>query len=315
MSARHAVRSDAQPQSGRRWRVGVYTVCTPHLSPAEVVEQVAHSPVLAGVEWRVTDEPWSGPPDEPVSFLGRNAATLTACEDAADEAARLAGAAGVATIAWNPYLRVGDLDGVERHASLAARAGAGGLRLRAAEYMSGEPVDQVLRDSRRFVARAGEICARHGVRVLVEMHQRTVCASASAARRLVDGLPPEQVGVIYDIGNTVIEGYEDPRVATAALGPHLAHVHLKNAAWERTSAGAWRSRWVPLDEGQVDAPAFLDHLDNIGYAGWVSLEDLSTHRPPAQTLRHNEALLTAWLTHNTVTPPDAQRSDTPGRST
>ena len=50
----------------------------------------------------------------------------------------------------------------------------------------------------------------------------------------------------------------------------------------------------------VDVPGFLDLLAETGYAGWVSLEDLSTERDPLATLRHNAEVLSAigapgWL--------------------
>ncbi|GIX08239.1 MAG: hypothetical protein KatS3mg115_2642 [Candidatus Poribacteria bacterium] len=44
---------------------------------------------------------------------------------------------------------------------------------------------------------------------------------------------PEQVGVIHDAGNMVHEGFENYQMGCELLGPYLAHVHVKNAAWVR----------------------------------------------------------------------------------
>jgi hypothetical protein len=43
------------------------------------------------------------------------------------------------------------------------------------------------------------------------------------------------------------EGFEDRRIGAELLGPYLAHVHLKNAAFERPEeGGVWKSRWALL---------------------------------------------------------------------
>jgi sugar phosphate isomerase/epimerase len=140
-----------------------------------------------------------------------------------------------------------------------------------------------------FLDAAQDRAARRGVRIAVELHQNTIFPSASLAHRAVAHFDPARVGVIYDVGNLVVEGYEDRRIATELLGPYLHHVHLKNAAF--SPAGG--PRWSPLDDGAVDVAAVLGHLREIGYRGWVSLEDLSTERDPLSTLRHNAQVLAA----------------------
>jgi sugar phosphate isomerase/epimerase len=135
------------------------------------------------------------------------------------------------------------------------------------------------------------------VRIAVELHQNTIFPSASLAHRAVARFDPAHVGVIYDVGNLVVEGYEDHRIATELLGPHLHHVHLKNAAVSPVDGpGPLRRhlpRWSPLDDGAADVAGVLGHLREIGYSGWVSLEDLSTERDPLSTLRHNAHVLAA----------------------
>jgi len=124
------------------------------------------------------------------------------------------------------------------------------------------------------------------------LHHRTIVASASAALRLVDGLDPAHVGVIHDIGNLVIEGFEDPRYAFELLGPYLAHVHVKNVAWHRTGtrpdgSARWIEEWAPLREGQADLGAYLAALTGHGYDGWVTVEDFSTVVPLEQRTQDN----------------------------
>jgi sugar phosphate isomerase/epimerase len=111
----------------------------------------------------------------------------------------------------------------------------------------------------------------------------------------VSRFDPVVIGVIYDVGNLVWEGYEDHQLGLQILGSYLHHVHLKNAAPAPSSPAAttWQYLWSPLDQGLVPVPRVLDLLRRTGYSGWISLEDLSTKRDPLGTLRHNAAVLAA----------------------
>ncbi|MER5325820.1 sugar phosphate isomerase/epimerase family protein [Streptosporangium roseum] len=136
------------------------------------------------------------------------------------------------------------------------------------------------------------LAGRYGVRALLEMHQRTICPSAALAMRVVGHLSPELVGVIYDPGNAVVEGFEEPEMALQILGEHLAHVHIKNVAFERPGdGGPWRHRWTPMDDGILDVPRILGLLDGAGYRDWVSVEDFSADRSSAEALAFNAAYL------------------------
>jgi sugar phosphate isomerase/epimerase len=112
----------------------------------------------------------------------------------------------------------------------------------------------------------------------------------------LDGLDPANVGVIHDIGNLVIEGYEDPAAGFEILGPYLGHVHVKNVAWRRVGtrddgSPEWRAEWAPMRDGQADIPAYLAALRVHGYDGWVTVEDFSTTRPLAERTADNLAYL------------------------
>jgi sugar phosphate isomerase/epimerase len=120
------------------------------------------------------------------------------------------------------------------------------------------------------------------VKALVEIHHGTICPSASLAHRLVSSFDPELVGMIFDPGNMAQEGFEDYRIGAELLGPHLAHVHLKNAAFERPKGpGIWKPRWAPLEDGVVDFGLLFEALDALDYSGWLVIEDFSG-APPEQ---------------------------------
>ena len=116
--------------------------------------------------------------------------------------------------------------------------------------------------------------------------------SAWAARRLVEGLDPAYVGVIHDIGNLVIEGWEEPAYGLDLLGEYLAHVHVKNCAFHLAGVDGdgtlrWEPKWVPLREGRANLPELFRALFSAGYDGWITDEDFSTLVPLAERTSGN----------------------------
>ncbi|WP_283498895.1 sugar phosphate isomerase/epimerase family protein [Cryobacterium sp. PH29-G1] len=267
-------------------KFSVYTLSLPTHTPAAGAQLVSRLG-FGAIEWRYA--PLS---TGTVSFTGNNRCTIDPAHDTPATVRALGAASSLETVGLAPYLEVGDIDGFERVARFAAEAGVSGIRLRSPS-VDDRGFATLFAEGRAYFEQVERVSLRYGVRGLLEMHQRSLCASATMAERLVHGLDPAAIGVIYDVGNLVVEGYEDPRVGLGVLGPYLAHVHLKNAAW-RSVAGEWEYYWAPLDAGMLDIRSFLQLLETTGYAGWVSLEDLSTDRPCDETLAHNARLLREW---------------------
>jgi sugar phosphate isomerase/epimerase len=147
--------------------------------------------------------------------------------------------------------------------------------------------------ARDGAARAAKLAAARGVTVLVEMSPGTIAPSTSQARALVDGFPPERLSVLYDPGNTVIEGHIEPKLAVAELGPYLRHVHVKNIAWRRVE-GAWSWRHADLDTGLLDWRVVLTALRHAGYRGRLSLDHLGG-KPTLALLRREVEFLRGLL--------------------
>jgi sugar phosphate isomerase/epimerase len=269
-------------------RLGICSVSLFDRTPGQAIA-TAVAAGYAGIEWRVTDEGAGSGTDR----FADNRCTL-APDEVAGAVERCA-AAGLAVIGLDTYVDSGDRDGAERALALAAATGVPWMRFRA-PWRDGTPFREAFRAAAAFVADLERRALANGVRALLELHQRTICPSASLAHRLVGGTDPAAVGVLYDAGNLVFEGYEDHRLALELLGPHLAGVHLKNAAFDRpVGGGAWQPRWSPLDDGVVDVPGLLAALDGVGFAGWISLEDFSDERSTVDTAHHNAAVLDQLL--------------------
>jgi sugar phosphate isomerase/epimerase len=263
-------------------RYSYATVALPTLTPEEAVVHAAAAG-YRGLEWKVGEAPHARGSTAEAFLLG-NRCTLALDPADGARAARLCADAGLAVVGLTPYVQTGDLATLDRVLDVAVAAGAPQVRLQGPR--TGPRYHALFAQALGFLDEAQDRAARRGVRIVVELHQGTIFPSASLAHRLVAHFDPACVGVIYDVGNLVVEGYEDRRIATELLGPYLHHVHLKNAAVSPL-------RWSPLDDGAVDVAGVLGHLREIGYAGWVSLEDLSTERDPLSTLRHNAQVLAA----------------------
>lgn len=274
-------------------RFGYFTAATPDWTPEQVVTNLA-AQGWDGVEWRVTDDPGAAE----IGFWQGNRATwpLAGLEDNVAAMRDLTAAAGLAITGVGAYVQCADHGMVERVLAATAAMGATQVRVQVPGVAEGEDYRDVFAASREHWHWVAERAAHHGVKALLELHHRSITASASSALRLLDGLNPAHVGVIHDMGNLVIEGWERPLWAAQLLGPYLAHVHVKNAVHEVDHIGAdgtvhHTARMVAMRRGQADLRSYLADLAAAGYDGWVVCEDFSTDLPLEQRTADNLAYL------------------------
>lgn len=269
-------------------KLGVFTVMLPELTPEEAAKELKAAG-YDGVEWRVTDVPEARRGEAP-SFWGNNLCTFEPTVEEAERARALADKAGLAIPNLGTYIQVGDLKAVEVAMQFAQLVGSPQFRV-GVGALSGSYRDS-FEAARSFLAEVERLAQRHSVRALIEMHHRTICPSAALAHRLIESFDPGAIGVIFDPGNMVYEGFEDYRLGLELLGPYLAHVHVKNAAYDRpTGGGVWQARWAPLEDGVVDFAQFFAALKSIGYDGWLVVEDFSAVRGSREALHHNIAFI------------------------
>jgi sugar phosphate isomerase/epimerase len=141
---------------------------------------------------------------------------------------------------------------------------------------SREPYERLLSVARENWGALAPIAREYGVKALAEVHPKIVCHSPSAMRRMLDGIPPDSVGAILDPGNMTYEGWEDMHESVDILGPYLAHLHVKNGAWERSPGATppWRPIATALDDGIVDWFETCRELHRAGFVGYGVLEFL-----------------------------------------
>lgn len=276
-------------------KLSVFTVATPELTPDELAA-VAKEVGLDGIEWRYTEVPEAVKQDPP-SYWGNNLSTISPSGGAA-ELERFKAASerhGIRTISVTPYIQAGDLATTEQVLQAAKTLGASMIRLGVPRYDGTVPYAQLFELERAYLKDAAELCKQYGIKGLIEMHHLTISASASASRRLVDGLNPDHVGVLFDPGNCVFEGFEDNRMAIDILGPYLGHVHVKNAGWTKLETSditpvngieiaKWSCNWMSIEQGVVPWREIIGHLRNAGYNGYLGVEDFSKTFADSRTM-------------------------------
>jgi len=95
-----------------------------------------------------------------------------------------------------------------------------------------------------------------GVNLALEYVWNWFLVSPLEYRRFLDDIDCPQIGFYFDSGNMVIQGY--PEQWVKILGRHIKKVHIKD--FRRSDYS-----WPPLTEGDVDFPAVMAELRNIGY--------------------------------------------------
>jgi sugar phosphate isomerase/epimerase len=270
-------------------RYSYATVALPTLTPAEACSELGAAG-FTGIEWKVGTAPYAK--NSTVrDFLDGNLCTLDETLEAACLGADAARRAGLAVVGLAPYVAPGETAKLRLLIDMAVAAGAPQVRLQGPRPSAHTAsYAHLFEGFAELVASGAEYGRTRGVAIAVELHHHTIIPSVGLALPLLRRFPPGEVGVIYDVGNLVHEGYENHRIALELLGPYLRHVHLKNVQAFGSPDGHWGYRWAHLDNGLVNVPEVLGLLAEAGYQGWVSIEDLSW--PDArQGIRFNAAAL------------------------
>ena len=109
-----------------------------------------------------------------------------------------------------------------------------------------------------------DTCGENGVGLILETGQER-------PEHLAEFLSKnEDIYVNLDPANIILYGMGEPVPAVKTLAPWIRHLHIKDAKYA-AQPGTWGEE-VPWGEGQVDAPAFLKALDEIGFTGYGAVE-------------------------------------------
>ena len=131
------------------------------------------------------------------------------------------------------------------------------------------------------VNKVKEYAAQYKVEIGLENVWNKFLLSPLEMRGFIDAVDSEWVGSYLDIGNTLYCGY--PEHWINALGKRIKKVHFKDY---RVDAGGLHG-FVDLLAGDVNYPAVVEALKNVGYDGWVTAEMIPNYKYYTETIIYN----------------------------
>jgi sugar phosphate isomerase/epimerase len=277
-------------------KFSVFTVGTPDYNLKETVKKLKEYG-YDGVEWRVSSSLKSEPeviPSRDRWYWEYNKSTVDV-ESILEEAKSIRGICkneSIEICALATYLSTAETEKIEKVLKAAVIMNCPKIRVGIPAYDGKENYRTVFARVQDEIQALEALAKKYNVRINFEIHHGTIIPSASAAYRLVSKFDSRFIGIIYDGGNMVHEGFEQYKMGLELLGEYLDHVHIKNAAWSQkenllTGKLEWHGEWSPLSKGQVAFETLLSSLRSVGYEGYLSFEDFTNERTTDEKLKEN----------------------------
>lgn len=145
------------------------------------------------------------------------------------------------------------------------------------------PYDLVYERAKSAVGRLVPLAEKHRVAIGLENVWNKFLLSPLEMKSFIDGFGSEFVGAYFDVGNVLPTGY--PEQWIRILGRRIKKVHLKD--YRLAAAGV--SGFVDLLAGDVDWPAVIAALREVGYDDYLTAEMIPPYRHHPEALVHQTA--------------------------
>lgn len=167
----------------------------------------------------------------------------------------------------------------EAGAAFAAAIGAPSLTTHAG-FLPEHPGDPAFPAVVGALATVAQACQRQGIGFWFETGQETPIALV----RVIRALGMDHVGINLDPANLILYGKGNPVDAVGVFGGLVRGMHAKDGRYPTDPAQLGHE--TPLGEGQVDFPALLRALRQVGYSGCVTIErEITGEQQRADILR------------------------------
>jgi inosose dehydratase len=150
------------------------------------------------------------------------------------------------------------------------------------------------------VCQAAHIARGHGLQATFHPHAGTWVETRADLEELLERAPAPLVRLVLDVGHALYGGM-DPVEVVRAHPERIAYIHLKDVDGQVLDGvrrdevgfadGVRRRVFTELGRGMLDVPALLEALRDIGYAGWLMVEQDSTWLAPSESARTSRAYL------------------------
>jgi sugar phosphate isomerase/epimerase len=222
--------------------------------------------------WSVFTKPWAGLPGDE---LGRLVAGLgfAGAEIPVRDTAYVTPATAEAELPkFVAQLRAEGVEPISiasdlSESAFAACAEAGVPLIRIMAAVGDDGYAASVRRTRALLEEVAGFTEQYGVQVGVQPHHGRFVASSLGVLQLLEGLPRERFGVIWDAAHDVLAG-GDPAVTLPLVADRLAMVNLKNVIYSATDGKPW---FVQGSEGLADWPAIFRQLEGLNYSGPICL--------------------------------------------
>jgi sugar phosphate isomerase/epimerase len=121
------------------------------------------------------------------------------------------------------------------------------------------------------------------------LHLETGQEPADVLDTFLVAVARDNIGINFDPANMILYGIGEPLPALRHLGRWVRSVHCKDARWSDQPGVTWGTE-MPVGKGDVDFAAFLGVLDEIGYAGPLTIEREIPQEPARQKAEIGSAL-------------------------
>lgn len=171
----------------------------------------------------------------------------------------------------NPAVREAGLEGLKQSLSDAKRYGATSVLFVPAVVNKQISYADAWTRSQEVIRQALPLAEELQVSIAIENVWNSFHLSPLEAARYVDDFKSPWVGWHFDCGNICNYGFPDQWIRS--LGKRIAKIHIKEFSRKKADKeGKWAGFNVKLLEGDVDWPAVMKALDDIGYTGWAIAE-------------------------------------------
>jgi len=224
-------------------------------------------------------------PEEP-SFWGRHIADVSP-DNIVDRAGEIQAASkrsGIKVVALAPQALVHEEDLIDKLFAGALAIDPDDppmIRIGAPRHDRTQPYHAQFDEARSGFEKLASKAQDRGVKALYEIHVGTVAVSCSRTIELLKDLDPDHIGAIYDIPNMIRVGLEDSKMGMELLGPYMAHCHIGNATPVSNKPAregdldqvSWKWDFSDLRDGVADIPQIIQDMKDVGYEGYMSLEE------------------------------------------
>ncbi len=133
-------------------------------------------------------------------------------------------------------------------------------------FIPENPNDPVYKETVEAIREVASYCQRNGQMFRYETGQETPITLLRAVKDV--GL--DNQGVNFDAANLILYGKANPVDALEVIGPYVQGVHAKDGLYPTDPRNLGRE--VPIGQGRVNFPRFIQRLKEVGYRGALTIE-------------------------------------------